>query len=93
MKKPFALWSFKRALEIGITGASVWRGIEGFGPSGSVRTARFPDANTGLPLVVEVIDNAARIEEFLLAVADLASGSLVTKETIRLSRATPANGR
>jgi uncharacterized protein len=78
-----------KALESGIVGGSVWRGIEGFGPSGRVRTLRFPDANTGLPLVVELIDSAERIEEFLRTVGELAPGSLVTKEPIRLSR-TPA---
>ena len=76
------------ALEHGIVGASVWRGIEGFGPTGRVRTLRFPDANTGLPLVVEVIDSPERIEEFLRTVRELAPDSLVTKETIHLSRPT-----
>ncbi|HEY1763021.1 MAG TPA: DUF190 domain-containing protein [Acidimicrobiales bacterium] len=75
-----------RALELGIVGASVWRGIEGFGPSGRVRTARFPDANTGLPLVLEVIDTEDHVDEFLRTVSELAPGSLVTKESVRLSR-------
>lgn len=70
----------------GILGATVWRGIEGFGPGGHVRTSRFPDANTGLPLVVECIDSAERIDEFLNVVHDLAPGSLVTKEQIRVLR-------
>ena len=82
----------KEALNQGGGGASVWRGIEGFGTSGRVRTMRFPDANTGLPLAVEFIDNAERIEDFLRTVADLAPGSLVTKETIRLSRLVPNPG-
>jgi hypothetical protein len=81
-----------RALEIGIVGASVWRGIEGFGPSGRVRTARFPDANTGLPLVVEVIDTDEHVDEFLRAVSELAPGSLVTRETVRLSRMSSSVG-
>lgn len=82
----------KRALEIGIVGASVWRGIEGFGPSGRVRTARFPDANTGLPLVVEVIDDAEHIEQFLCVVSELAPWSLVTKEIVKLSNVAPTSG-
>ncbi|MFZ0767772.1 MAG: DUF190 domain-containing protein [Acidimicrobiales bacterium] len=70
----------------GVIGASVWRGIEGFGPSGNVRTLRFPDANTGLPLVVELIDSAETIERFLDKVSELAPGALVTKESIRITR-------
>ena len=79
----------KRALDQGVIGASVWRGIEGFGTSGRVRTMRFPDAITGLPLAVEFIDKADRMEEFLATVAELAPGSLVTKESILLSRSAP----
>jgi hypothetical protein len=45
-----------RAREDGMAGVTVWRGIEGFGTSGHIRTARFPDADIGLPLAVEVID-------------------------------------
>jgi PII-like signaling protein len=75
-----------KALEIGIVGATVWRGIEGFGPSGRVRTTRFPDANTGLPLVVEVIDASGHTDEFLRIVSELAPDSLVTKEKVQLSR-------
>ena len=50
---------------------------------------RFPDAITGLPLAVEFIDKADRMEEFLATVAELAPGSLVTKESILLSRSAP----
>jgi PII-like signaling protein len=70
----------------GISGASVWRGIEGFGSSRRIRTNRFPDANSGLPLVVELIDSPERMEGFLPTISELAPGSLVTKELIRISR-------
>lgn len=70
----------------GISGASVWRGIEGFGSSRRIRTNRFPDANSGLPLVIELIDSPERMEGFLPTISELAPGSLVTKELIRISR-------
>jgi hypothetical protein len=75
------------AREKGILGATVWRGIEGFGPGGHIRTSRFPDANTGLPLVVECIDGTEGINDFLAVVHELAPGSLVTREQIRIIRA------
>lgn len=81
-----------RAKEYGVTGATVWRGIEGFGKSGRVRTSRFPDANTGLPLVVELIDSPKRMEDFLMSIRDLTHGFLITKEEVRITRSqTPAN--
>jgi uncharacterized protein len=76
-----------KARDIGIHGATVWRGIEGFGPSRRIRTSRFPDANTGLPLAVELIDDARQIEAFLTIVHELAPGSFVTSEEVRIVRA------
>lgn len=82
----------ERAREDGIAGATVWRGIEGFGSGGHVRTARFPDAATGLPLVLELIDTAEQIEAFLSVVAELAPGSLVTREQVEMTRFEPKSG-
>jgi PII-like signaling protein len=83
-----------RAREDGMAGATVWRGLEGFGSSGRVRTARFPDAATGLPLAVELLDAPERIEAFLSVVRELAPGSLVTREQVEMTRfgAAPAAG-
>jgi uncharacterized protein len=75
-----------RAREDGMAGATVWRGIEGFGASGNVRTARFPDAITGLPLAVELFDTPERIEAFLAVVGELAPGSFVTREQVEVTR-------
>jgi uncharacterized protein len=79
----------ERAREDGMAGATVWRGIEGFGSSGRLRTTRFPDLATGLPLAVEVIDLPERIEMFLAAVKQLAPGSLVTREQVHMTRQRP----
>jgi uncharacterized protein len=75
-----------RARQDGMAGATVWRAVEGFGPSGRLRTARFPDVAGGLPLVVELIDQPERIEAFLAVVKELAPGSLVTREQVRMAR-------
>jgi uncharacterized protein len=75
-----------RARETGIAGATVWRGIEGFGPSRRVRTNRFPDANSGLPVALELIDDADVVGSFLSVVSELAPGSLVTTEEVRTIR-------
>lgn len=76
----------QRAREAGLAGATIWRGIEGFGPSGRLRAARLPDLDRGLPLVVEVIDDDADIADFLPVVRQLAAGALVTLETVQVSR-------
>lgn len=74
-----------RAREDGMAGATVWRGVEGYGSSGRLRTTRFPDLAAGMPLVVEVIDVAQRIDAFVSAVKELAPGALVTREPVHLA--------
>jgi uncharacterized protein len=75
-----------RAREGGMAGATVWRGIDGFGASGHLRNARFPDAALGLPLAIELVDAPERIEGFLRVVRELAPGSFVTRERVQASR-------
>ncbi|MDA8292287.1 MAG: DUF190 domain-containing protein [Actinomycetota bacterium] len=75
-----------RAHDAGLAGATIWRGIEGFGATGRLRAARLPDLARGLPLVFEVIDEVGSVEAFLPAVRELASGALVTTETVHVSR-------
>ena len=82
----------RRAREDGLAGATLWRGIEGFGASGHVRTTRFPDASVGLPLALELVDAPERIEAFLGVVRELAPGSLVTRERVEMTRFDPAPG-
>lgn len=72
----------ERAREEGMAGATLWRGVEGFGATGRLRGTRFPDAGLGLPLVLEVVDAPERIEELLAVVHDLAPGSFVTTEDL-----------
>ncbi len=80
----------ERARGAGLAGATIWRGVEGFGERGHVRAARLPDLERGLPLVVEVIDEDDAVARFLPVVTELAAGALVTTETVRVCRAPAA---
>ena len=48
-----------------MAGATVLRGIEGFGPEHRLSTERLPDISDNLPLVIEMVDSEAQIERFL----------------------------
>lgn len=76
----------ERARDDGLLGATVWRAIEGFGRSGVVRTARFPDVDMSMPLVVEVVDRTSRVAAFVAVAAELAPGALMTTEPVRIKR-------
>jgi PII-like signaling protein len=75
-----------QAHDRGMAGATLWRGIEGFGASGGMRTARFPDAGAALPLVLEVVDTDERVQAFLDAVVQRLPAALVTTEPVRVRR-------
>lgn len=75
----------QRARAAGVAGATVWRGVEGFGASGHLRTTRFPDVADGLPLVLEVVDVPDRVDSFLREVRDVMPDALVTREEVRMS--------
>jgi PII-like signaling protein len=73
------------AKEAGIAGATVWRGVEGFGVRGRLRAARLPDIGRGLPIVVEIIDAEHKVDDFVEVVRSIAPGSLVTTEPVTIA--------
>jgi uncharacterized protein len=83
----------ERAQEHGLAGATLQRGIEGYGKSGELRTNRFPDLAAGLPLVLEFIDTPDQIEAFLSVLSELAPGALVTRESVTMIRIVPDDNR
>ena len=75
-----------RAREQGVIGATVWRAIEGFGRSGDLRTTRFPDADLGLPLMLEVVDHADSVDRFIESALELAPDAVISREPVTLLR-------
>lgn len=75
----------RRAHDLGLSGATVWRGVEGFGRSGHVRAARLPDLARGLPLLLDVIDREAAIESFIPAIGEVVPDALVVTQPVRVS--------
>jgi len=54
-----------KAREMGMAGATVLRGIEGFGASSVVHTARILRLSEDLPMVIEMVDTAENVDRFL----------------------------
>lgn len=66
--------------ERGFAGATVLRGIAGFGASAEVHTDRILRLSLDLPIVVEVVDTEERIRGILPELDPLIGGGLVTLE-------------
>jgi uncharacterized protein len=73
-----------RARERGLAGATVLRGIEGFGAHSRIHTSRILRLSADLPVVIEIVDEAERIEAVLPAFEELISEGLITLERVRV---------
>jgi PII-like signaling protein len=73
-----------------LSGATVTRGIMGFGANSRVHTAKLFEISSDLPLIVEIVDTEEKIKEFTRTVENLfeqtKSGGLITIEKIEVIR-------
>ena len=75
-----------RAHAAGLAGASVFRGIEGYGASQHIHTTRLLSLSEDLPVSVVVVDTADRIAAFLPQLEELVGEGLVLLEDVRVVR-------
>ncbi|MGP3975334.1 DUF190 domain-containing protein [Streptomyces sp. 8N114] len=75
-----------RAHVAGLAGASVFRGIEGFGASSMVHTTRLLSLSEELPVAVVIVDEAARIRAFLPELEELTREGLVLLDEVEVVR-------
>ena len=73
-----------RALEAGLAGTTVVRGLMGFGAKSRVHTAKVLRLSEDLPIVVEIVDRRERIEAFLPTLDEMVADGLVTLERIQV---------
>ncbi|MEV7276053.1 DUF190 domain-containing protein [Streptomyces sp. NPDC093111] len=69
-----------RAHAAGLAGASVFRGIEGFGAASLVHTTRLLSLGDDLPVAVLIVDTEERVRAFLPRLEELVSDDLVLLE-------------
>src|SRR3954447_25249966 len=68
----------------GIAGATVIRCDEGYGSSRHLHTTRLLELTSDLPVRIEIIDLAERIEPFLLSLAEIIGAGLVTVSDVHI---------
>ena len=71
-----------RAHQAGLAGASVMRGIEGFGASSRVHTTRILSLSSDLPVAIIIVDATDRIEAFLPQLDELIQEGLVILDPV-----------
>jgi PII-like signaling protein len=75
-----------RAHRAGLAGASVMRGIEGFGKSSHVHTTRILSLSQDLPVAIVIVDADDKIRDFLPQLDELVSEGLVILDPVEVVR-------
>ncbi len=73
-----------RAHAAGLAGASVFRGIEGYGRSSHIHTSRILSLSEELPVSVVIIDVAERVRPFLAEIDELVTEGLVMLDEVEV---------
>jgi PII-like signaling protein len=81
---PLYEWIVRRAKSEGIAGATVLRGIEGYGGHSFIHTAKILQLSTDLPVIIELIDNLEKIDAFMPLLESVIKGGLVTQEKAKI---------
>ncbi len=85
----------KKARDAGLAGATVLKGVLGFGATARIRTTKILDLSADLSMVVEIVDEEAKVGAFQHQLSELFEeancGGLVTLENIRVIHYVPEN--
>jgi hypothetical protein len=89
-RQPFYEAIVFEAKKRGLSGATVVRGIMGFGANSRVHTAKLFEISSDLPLVVEIVDDEEKIRDFVQTIEQMfeqsKSGGLITIEKAEVIR-------
>jgi len=69
--QPLYEWLVNEAKRTGLAGATVLRGLAGFGAKSRIHTSNILRLSLDLPIIVEIVDRPERIDEFLKVVDDV----------------------
>src|SRR5260221_1206534 len=81
MHKPFYEWIVLQAREQGLAGATVLRGMMGFGANTrKIHTFRFDTLSEDLPIIIEIVDTQDKLDKFLVLIEPHITAGFVTLE-------------
>lgn len=87
--KPLYDTIVQRFRKIGIAGATVTRGIEGYGAHSRIHTARILRISENLPIQIEIVDIPERISQLLPVLKEMVTQGLITIEDVHVVKYVP----
>ena len=82
--KPLYEWIVLKARELNMAGATVVRGILGFGADSRLHSAKVLRLSEDLPVVIEVVDTEENLNKLLPLLDDAVLEGLITLEKVRV---------
>ena len=73
-----------KAREQGLAGATVLRGVMGFGKHSILHTTKILRLSEDMPMIIEMVDSLEKIEKFLPVLDEMITDGLVTLEKVRV---------
>jgi hypothetical protein len=83
-RRPLYTEIVERAHHAGLAGATVMRGVEGYGASSHIHTTRILRLSEDLPVVIVIVDQKERIDAFLPVLDELITEGLIVREDIEI---------
>lgn len=74
----------QRVREEGLAGATVLRGIEGFGAKSHLHTTRILRLSEDLPIVIEIVDTAENVDRVIPLLDEMVEDGMVTVERVHI---------
>jgi PII-like signaling protein len=84
--KPLYSEIVHRAHAAGLAGATVLRGLEGYGASNHIHTTRILSLSEDLPIVVVIVDEEAKVRAFVPVLDELITEGLVILDPVEVIR-------
>ena len=78
--KPLYQQLVEKARTHGLAGATVWRGMMGYGANSCIHTSKILRLSQDLPVIVEIVDAREKLETFLEEIDSMIKGGLATLE-------------
>ncbi|WP_319584593.1 DUF190 domain-containing protein [uncultured Pseudodesulfovibrio sp.] len=80
--QPLAEAIVREARQMDLAGATVYRGLMGFGANSLIRTSKILRLSEDLPVVVEVVDHPDKLQPLLEKLDAMLNEGMVTKEPV-----------
>ena len=81
---PLYEWIIRKAKNFGLAGATVFRGVEGFGACREIHTTRILMMSEKLPIIMEIVDHLDILERFIPEIEPAIEEGLVTVEPVEV---------